>query len=196
LRWPDPAAAVFLSRDRDRNQQGAAVSFMSKDYSAVEARPGAAAKAQPDIVTTFGPGMLVTGNVVCAGAVQVFGRVLGDIRAAHLIIGEGAYVEGNVTALDAIVQGSFKGTIHGNTVKLQGNARIEGEVYNKSLSIEPNVVFEGSSRRLDRPVDAPSANEVAGNRDFAPLAPSAEPLDLMPQQYAGAPAGIDNDVLV
>jgi len=143
---------------------------MSKDYSAVEARPGAAAKAQPDIVTTFGPGMLVTGNVVCAGAVQVFGRVLGDIHATHLIIGEGAYVEGNVTALDAIVQGSFKGTIHGNTVKLQGNARIEGEVYNKSLSIEPNVLFEGSSRRLERPVDAPSANEVAGNRDFAPLA--------------------------
>jgi len=170
---------------------------MSKDYSAVEARLGSATKAQPDIVTTFGPGMLVTGNVVCAGAVQVFGRVLGDIRAAHLIIGEGAYVEGNVTALDAIVQGSFKGTIHGNTVKLQGNARIEGEVYNKSLSIEPNVVFEGSSRRLDRPVDAPSANEVSGNRDFAALAPSAEPLDLMPQQYAGAgAAGIDNDVLV
>lgn len=167
---------------------------MSKDYAAAEARPGSTPKMQPDIVTTFGPGMLVTGNVVCAGAVQVFGRVLGDIRAAHLIIGEGAYVEGNVTALDAIVQGSFKGTIHGNTVKLQGNARIEGEVYNKSLSIEPNVVFEGSSRRLDRPVDAPSVKEVAGNRDLAPLAPSAEPLDLVPQQYA--PAGIDNDVLV
>jgi cytoskeletal protein CcmA (bactofilin family) len=172
---------------------------MSKDYSAVEARLGSALrsdKAQPDIVTTFGPGMLVTGNVLCAGAVQVFGRVLGDIHAAHLIIGEGAYVEGNVIARDAIVQGAFKGTIHGNTVKLQGNARIEGEVYNKSLSIEPNVVFEGSSRRLERPVDAPSVSDVAGNRDSAPLAPAAEPLDLMPQQYAHAPAGIDNDVLV
>ncbi len=82
---------------------------MSKDYSAVDARLGSASKGQldkvqPDLVTTFGPGMLVTGNVVCAGAVQVFGRVIGDIHAAHLIIGEGAYVEGNVTALDAIVQ--------------------------------------------------------------------------------------------
>lgn len=174
---------------------------MSKDYSAVDARLGSASKSQldkvqPDIVTTFGPGMLVTGNVVCAGAVQVFGRVIGDIHAAHLIIGEGAYVEGNVTALDAIVQGTFKGAIQGNSVKLQGNARIEGEVYNKSLSIEPNVVFEGSSRRLERAVEAPGAGDVSGKRDFAPLAPSAEPLDLMPQQYAGAPAGIDNDVLV
>ncbi len=177
---------------------------MSKDYSAVEARlgsvsnaqPKAEAKAQPDIVTTFGPGMLVTGNVVCTGSVQVFGRVLGDIHAAHLIIGEGAYVEGNVTALDTVVQGAFKGVIQGNTVKLQGTARIEGEVYNKSLSIEPNVVFEGSSRRLERPVEAPTATNVTGNEAYVPLAPEAEPLDLMPQQYAGATAGIDNDVLV
>ncbi len=169
---------------------------MSKDHSTAEARPGSAGKVQPDIVTTLGPGMLVTGNIVCAGAVQVFGRVLGDIHAAHLIIGEGAYVEGNVTALDAIVQGAFKGIIQGNTVKLQGNARIDGEVYNKSLSIEANVVFEGSSRRLERPVEAPSVNDVGGSRDYAPLAPSAEPLNLMPQQYAGAAAGIDNDVLV
>jgi cytoskeletal protein CcmA (bactofilin family) len=174
---------------------------MSKDYAAVEARLGSASKTnsdrvQPDIVTTFGPGMLVTGNVVCSGAVQVFGRVLGDIHAAHLIIGEGAYVEGNVMARDAIVQGTFKGTVRGNTVKLQGNARIEGEVYNKSLSIEPNVVFEGSSRRLERPVEAPSVNDVSGNQAFAPLAPAAEPLDLVPQQYAHGTAGIDNDVLV
>ena len=174
---------------------------MSKDYSAVDARLGSVSKtpldkARPDIVTTFGPGMLVTGNVVCAGAVQVFGRVLGDIHAAHLIIGEGAYVEGNVTALDAIVQGAFKGTIQGNTVKLQGTAHIEGEVYNKSLSIEPNVVFEGSSRRLERPVEAPTVNDTAGNGAYAPLAPGAEPLDLVPQQYAAVAAGIDNDVLV
>lgn len=165
---------------------------MTKD----DARLGSASKAQPDIVTTFGPAMLVTGNVICAGAVQVFGRVLGDIHAAHLIIGEGAYVEGNVTARDAIVQGTFKGTIRGNAVKLQGNARIEGEVYNKSLSVEPNVVFEGSSRRLGTPVEAPTVNDIAGNQAFAPLAPNAELLDLMPQQYANAPAGIDNDVLV
>lgn len=166
---------------------------MSRDPSAVEPRLSSSSlKAQPDIVTTFGPGMLVTGNVRCAGAVQVFGRVLGDIHAAHLIIGEGAYVEGNVMARDLVVQGTFKGTLRGNTVKLQGNARIEGEVYNKSLSVEPNVVFEGISRRLDQPVEAPSANDVSGTPNYAPLAPAVEPLDLMPQQFA---SGVDNDVL-
>ena len=56
------------------------MSFMSKDNTAVEPRFGSSLRAQPDIVTTFGSGMLVTGNVVCAGAVQIFGRVLEPIE--------------------------------------------------------------------------------------------------------------------
>ncbi|MBS0533362.1 MAG: polymer-forming cytoskeletal protein [Proteobacteria bacterium] len=171
------------------------MSFMSKDNSAVEPRFGSSLRAQqPDIVTTFGSGMLVTGNVVCAGAVQIFGRVLGDIRAAHLIIGQGAYVEGTVTARDAVVQGTFKGTLYANAVKLQGEARVDGEVYNKSLSIEPNVVFEGSSRRLEKAVDAPSVGEANG-QPAAALPPVDEPLDLVPQQFAELPGEVDNDVL-
>ena len=169
------------------------MSFMSKDNTAVEPRLGSSLRAQPDIVTTFGSGMLVTGNVVAAGAVQIFGRVIGDVRAEHLIIGQGAYVEGTVTARDAVVQGTFKGTLYANAVKLQGEALVQGEVYNKSLSIEPNVVFEGSSRRLERPVDAPS---VEAKAQPAALLPAVEePLELVPQQFAELPGEVDNDVL-
>ena len=170
------------------------MSFMSKDNTAVEPRFGSSLRAQPDIVTTFGSGMLVTGNVVCTGAIQIFGRVIGDIHAAHLVIGSGDYVEGTVTARDAVVQGAFKGTLYANAVKLQGEARVQGEVHNKSLSIEPNVVFEGSSRRLDRAVDAPNVNEANGKQTAA-LPPVEEPLELVPQQFAELPAEVDNDVL-
>ena len=170
------------------------MSFMSKDNTAVEPRFGSSLRAQPDIVTTFGSGMLVTGNVVASGAVQIFGRVIGDVRAEHLIIGAGAYVEGTVTARDAVVQGTFKGTLYANAVKLQGEALVQGEVYNKSLSIEPNVVFEGSSRRLERAVDAPSVTEARG-QPVAALPPVDEPLELVPQQFAELPGEVDNDVL-
>lgn len=174
------------------------MSFVSKDNTAVEPRFGSSLRAQPDIVTTFGSGMLVTGNVVATGAVQIFGRVIGDVRAEHLIIGPGAYVEGTVTARDAVVQGTFKGTLYANAVKLQGEALVQGEVYNKSLSIEPNVVFEGSSRRLERAVDAPSVNEAKVQTQAQPAAalPKVEePLELVPQQFADLPSEVDNDVL-
>jgi cytoskeletal protein CcmA (bactofilin family) len=110
-----------------------------------------------DEMSTIGSGMQVTGNIVCAGALQIFGTVTGDIHAQHLSIREGARVEGKVISPDAVIEGSFHGTIHGNSVKLQKTAVVEGEIYNKSLAIEEAARFEGVSRRLERAVEGPSA---------------------------------------
>ena len=115
-----------------------------------------------DDVSTIGSGMVITGNIVCAGSLQILGRVTGDIHAAHLVIREGGRVEGKVTALDAVIDGSFTGTINANAVKLQKTAAVDGEIYNKSLAIEENARFEGVSRRLERPIEPPTANALGG----------------------------------
>ena len=133
-----------------------------------EPRLNGAASGSPEILSTFGTGMLITGNVVCPGALQIFGRVNGEILASHLIICEGAKVEGKIVAQETVIQGVFNGTIHANSVKLQGTAAVDGEIFNKSLMIEPNVKFEGVSRRLDRAVEAPTGEQAAA------LAPAAE----------------------
>jgi len=125
-----------------------------------------------EVLSTFGPGMMITGNIVCAGGLQIFGRVTGEIHAAQLVICEGAKVEGKIVAQDTVVQGEFKGTIHGNSVKLQGTAIVDGEIYNRSLTIEQNAQFEGVARRLDRPVDAPSIDRLKGE---APMQPALTP---------------------
>lgn len=127
-------------------------------------------------VSTLGRGMLVTGNVTCAGAVQILGRVQGDIHAATLTIGEGSHVEGNVIAQDLIVHGTFKGTIHANNVKLQNRASVEGEIFNKSLTIEQNAQFEGVARRLDKAVEAPTSEQARGEVPaIADVVPLSEP---------------------
>lgn len=121
-----------------------------------------------DSVSVLGRGMLVTGNITCAGAMQILGRVNGDIHASSLNVGEGAQVEGNVTAQQVVIHGKFKGTIHANDVKLQGTAMVDGEILNKSLTIEQNALFEGVSRRLDKAVEAPAA-ESARSADVVPI---------------------------
>lgn len=137
---------------------------------------GAPLKASPDIVSTFGNGMLITGNIVCPGALQIFGRVTGEIQAAHLTICEGAKVEGKIIAQETVIQGVFNGTIHATSVKLQGTAKVDGEVFNKSLTIEPNVQFEGVSRRLERPVDTPKSGQTANARTAAAATVAGDPL--------------------
>jgi len=130
--------------------------------------PAPAAKTA-DVVSVFGPGMMISGNIVCAGGLHIHGRVTGEIHTAQLVICEGAQVEGKIVAQDTVIQGEFKGTIHGNTVKLQGTAVVDGEIYNRSLTIEQNAQFEGVARRLDRPVDAPSAERARAEAPVQPL---------------------------
>ena len=157
--------------------------------AAIEPKPvatPAAARPAQDTLSTFGHGMLITGNVVCTGALQIFGRVTGEIHAAKVIVCEGAKVEGKIRAQDVVIQGEFLGTVHANSVKLQSSAKVDGEVFNKQLAIEQNALFEGVSRRLERPIEPPSADQVSGAKPVqsaqaapAALAPQrAEPLTL------------------
>jgi len=136
----------------------------------VEAAPG------KDVVSVLGQGMLVTGNIVCAGTVQIFGRVIGDIHASQLMICEGAKVEGKIIAPETTIQGTFSGTINANNVKLQSTAVVDGEIFNKSLTIEQNALFEGVARRLDKPVASPSSAQAKGEELAPALSPQAAPL--------------------
>lgn len=128
-----------------------------------------------DVVSVLGQGMLVTGNIVCAGSVQIHGRVIGDIHAGQLVICEGAKVEGKVIAPETTVQGKFNGTINANNVKLQSTATVDGEIFSKSLTIEQNASFEGVARKLDKPVASPSGAQVTGEELAAALAPHMAP---------------------
>jgi cytoskeletal protein CcmA (bactofilin family) len=104
----------------------------------------------------IGSGMSIVGNIDCNGPAQVFGRIKGELRASDLLIGDGAQIEGSVIAQDVTVCGRVKGTIRAVRVKLQNGGAVEGDIFHKSLSIDENSQFEGSSRRVENPTDLPS----------------------------------------
>lgn len=153
-------------------------SFFKSDTKPAQATTSAAAEPAParsvdrvaEQPSVLGRGMQITGNIVSTGSVQVHGRVVGDIQAAQLVVCEGARVEGKVIAQDTVIQGTFNGNIHSTTVKLQKTAKVDGEIFSRSLMIEQDAQFEGVSRKLDKPVDAPGAGMAAVAA--APAAPS------------------------
>ncbi len=129
-----------------------------------------AASSKQEMVSTIGPSVIITGQIVCAGTLEIHGRVSGDIHASRLMIAGGAGVDGDVMAQDAFIEGNFKGTLHANNVKMSGTAVVNGEIFNRSLSIDQNAQFEGVSRRLEKPIEAPSQHETPvqqGVVDFA-----------------------------
>jgi cytoskeletal protein CcmA (bactofilin family) len=142
----------------------------SHDKTSRDSNQSPAAGAKPKGVSTLAPDMTVTGNITCEGAAQILGKVVGDIQATEVLVGEGAQVEGNITAREVAINGSFKGTIRGHAVKLRGKANVDGEVFSNSLTVEENVLFEGVSRRLDKLELQRSPQPVAPAAKNAPIA--------------------------
>jgi len=97
--------------------------------------------------------LLVTGDLEGRGELQVEGKVEGNIRCALLLVGNEGIITGNVTADEVVVRGEIKGTIRANSVVLQDRARVNSEIFHKSLSIEAGVFFEGHVRRSDDPTN-------------------------------------------
>ena len=108
-----------------------------------------------DQASSISCGMTVVGKIFGESTVQLFGRIEGELRALTVLINEGAQVEGDVVAEELTVSGLVKGTIHANRVKLNSTAVVEGDIFHRSLSIEENARFEGSSKREDSAVDVP-----------------------------------------
>ena len=122
----------------------------------------------------IGSGMSIIGNIECSGPTQVFGRIEGELRALDL--GNGAQVEGSVIAQDVTVCGRVKGTIHAVRVKLQNGGVVEGDIFHRSLSIDENSQFEGSSRRVENPIDSSSSVDPKGPQKKDMQNPALAPL--------------------
>jgi cytoskeletal protein CcmA (bactofilin family) len=115
------------------------------------ARPGTMPGATAGASSVIGPDLTITGNLESQGEIQIEGEVQGDINAARIVVGEGACITGSLLADNVIVRGNIAGSIRGNSVTLQSNCRVEGDVFHRSLAIEQGAFFEGKSRRSEDP---------------------------------------------
>jgi cytoskeletal protein CcmA (bactofilin family) len=127
-----------------------------------------------DTVSFIGSDMTIVGNIVCEGSARIFGHVEGELGAVDLLIGEGAQVSGNVVAQDLTVCGHVRGTIRAVRVKLKATAVVEGDIFHRSLSIEEEARFEGSSRRVENPIEATPKVQASITQTSSAQAPSAQ----------------------
>src|SRR5262245_14574933 len=142
--------------EKDRNASVGVAEVIGR----VEQHDQTWAKSEPTkagMASCIGSDMSIVGKIECKGPAQVFGRIEGEVRASDLQISDGAQVEGSVIAQNVTVGGRIKGTIRAVRVKLQNGGAVEGDIFHRSLSIDENSQFEGSSRRVENPTEIPSS---------------------------------------
>ena len=123
--------------------------------------------------SVIGPDLLVTGNLISNGQIQVEGEVQGDIHSTHVVVGERARITGGIIADEVVVRGRVLGSVRGKRVLLQTSSHVEGDVYHNTLAIEQGAFFEGKSRRTSDPTAGIIRTGAGGDAGLA-AAPAAE----------------------
>ncbi len=134
-------------------------------------------RAVPSIISTD---LVVHGNLVATGDIQIDGTVEGDIRSQSLTIGEKASVNGEVVAEDIVIRGRVIGTIRGRRVQLASTCHVEGDILHEALAVETGAFFEGNCRHSDDPIGQASAN-TSVKAPVAARPVSASPLSAAPR---------------
>jgi cytoskeletal protein CcmA (bactofilin family) len=111
---------------------------------------------QPETASSINSGLSIIGKIIGRGALTIFGRVEGEVHASTVVVAEGAEMLGDVVAEELTVGGHIKGTINANRVKLNGTSVVEGDIFHRTLAIEENARFEGTSRRNENAIDMSS----------------------------------------
>jgi cytoskeletal protein CcmA (bactofilin family) len=116
--------------------------------------------SQPEAASSISSGLSIVGKIIGHGALTIFGRVEGEVRASNVVIAEGAQIVGDVVAEELTFGGHLKGTIRANRAKVNSTGVVEGDIFHRTLAIEENARFEGTSRRNENAIETPSSVQI------------------------------------
>lgn len=134
---------------------------------------GAVRRERKSIPSIVSSDLSIVGDLKTDGVVHIEGRVKGDIVCSDITIGEGASVDGEITAEYARIFGEVRGRVRAENVELAASARVHGDVFHKILSIETGAQINGLCQNVDNPRNLPIAQ-------IAPPTAAVEPASVIP----------------
>ena len=109
--------------------------------------------------SVFGADIAIKGDVTASADLHIDGRIEGDITCAALVQGEGSEITGAITAKSARLAGALRGTVTAGELVILASARIHGDVFYDTLTIEQGAMVEGRFARRSAEGVARNENE-------------------------------------
>lgn len=111
-------------------------------------------KPQNRIDSLIGRGTRIEGSLTFTGGLRVDGEIRGNVlaidgEASTLVLGENACIEGEVRVAHVVINGIVVGPIFASeTLELQPNARVTGDVEYSCIEIQQGAVLQGQMNYL------------------------------------------------
>lgn len=170
---------MFSSKNKDKDSAPASA----------PSTPGAMQKRMPR--TSSAPSIIsadltVTGTLTSTGDIQVDGRVEGDVQSSGLVIGEKAFIHGDVASEEVTVRGRVQGSIRARKVLLCSTCHVEGNILHEAFAVETGAFFEGNCRHADNPLAEESPKKTTDYRSSGTTA-NAHPSTPAPSAMVSRP---------
>ncbi|QUH19561.1 bactofilin family protein [Alkaliphilus sp. B6464] len=106
--------------------------------------------------TLIGKNTSFEGTLTAEGTIRIDGKIKGDVKVeGDIYIGESSQVIGNIMGSNIIVGGNVDGNIIANEqLRLTSTGKVIGDISVKSLIIDENGVFEGSSKMTTNEINS------------------------------------------
>ncbi len=101
----------------------------------------------------FASGAKLSGDLTVPGMMELLGHIDGTITADAIMIDASGSAIGELHADSVSVKGKFKGKIHGRDVKLHAGAKVSGEIFYQTLSIESGAEVNSACSRREKGSD-------------------------------------------
>lgn len=98
-----------------------------------------------------GPDVRIWGTIKANVDAKILGFVDGGIIAREVTVEPKAMVIGDIVAHKVTVRGEVQGSIFADLLILDDGAHVFGDVYHCELDLRLGALFEGKSRRHERP---------------------------------------------
>ncbi|GGD14906.1 polymer-forming cytoskeletal protein [Pyruvatibacter mobilis] len=178
--------------------------FSKKDSGgAPKAAPAPAPRRGRSAPSIISDDLVVHGNLIATGDIQIDGTVEGDVRSQSLTVGEHATITGEVMADDIVVRGRIVGSIRARRVQLATTCHVEGDILHEALAVETGAFFEGNCRHSDdplgedlptkAPVSEPASLKIADAQASASSSDSKAPASASPAKPVGNAKSSEDD---
>ncbi len=105
-------------------------------------------KSKEDMNAFLGEGTEFEGKLSFTGTVRLDGRFKGEIFSeGTLIVGDSAFIEGDIEVSQIIISGEIKGSITAeNRIEVHAPGKVFGTIQSPVVIIDEGVIFEGTCK--------------------------------------------------
>ncbi len=108
--------------------------------------PSSASQSGGHSLNSIVQGTQIEGTIKASSDLRIDGQINGKLFCdAKVIIGPTGKIDGEVTCQNAVIEGSFKGTLNvKELLNIRETAKVQGEISYSKLIVQPGGVIEGT----------------------------------------------------